>query len=57
MARNPSLALVAYDESQVCLVFQDAQTVFGRYSGEDGGAAVVEGLFEQRSGVGIGRYE
>ena len=57
MARNPSLALIAQDECEVCLVFQDAQTLFGRCRSEDGGAAVVEGLFEQRFGVGIGRDE
>ena len=57
LARNPSLALVTQDECEVGLVFQDAQTLFGRRSGKDGGAAVVEGLFEQRSGVGIGRDE
>jgi hypothetical protein len=36
------------------LVFQDAQTLFGRFNEKDGGAVVIEGLFEQQSGVGIG---
>ena len=57
LARNPSVALVTEDECEVCLVFQDAQTLFGCCSSKNGGAAVVEGLFEQRSGEGIGRDE
>ena len=57
LARNSSLALVTQDEYDVSLVFQDAQTLFGRASRKDGGAVVVEGLFEQWSGVGVGRDE
>ena len=57
LARNPSSALVAQDKCEVGLVFEIAQTLFGRLNEKDGGASVVEGLFEQRSGVGIGRDE
>jgi hypothetical protein len=39
------------------LVFQNAETLFGRVSQKDRGTAGVQGLFEQRSGVGIGRDE
>ena len=39
------------------MIFQNAQTLFGRGSSEDRGTAVVEGLIEQRSGLRIGRDE
>ena len=57
LARNPSLTLVTDDECEVCLVFQDAQTLFGCCSSKDGGLSIGEGLFKQRFGVGIGRDE
>jgi hypothetical protein len=51
------VALVTQDKCKIGLVFQNAQTLFGRVSQKDRGTAVVEGLFEQRVGVGIGRDE
>jgi hypothetical protein len=57
LAHNPSVALVTQDKCEMGLGFQNAQTLFGRVSQKDRGTVVVEGLFEQRSGVGIGRNE
>src|SRR6185503_8333226 len=57
LADNPSVALVTQDKCEMGLVLQNAQTLFGRVSQKDCGTAVVEDLFEQRSGVGIGRDE
>jgi hypothetical protein len=57
LAHDPPVALVTQDKCKIGLVFQNAQTLFGRVSQKDRGTAVVEGLFEQRVGVRIGRDE
>ena len=48
LARNPSLTLVTKDECEVCLVFQDLQTLFGCCSSKDGGLSIGEGLFKHQ---------
>ena len=44
LARNLFPALVTYDESQVYVVFQNAQALFGRGGNEDRGAVGGRGL-------------